>query len=63
MAVEKLSPKNPIPRHLYNILACPLCKSDIRYSKDKKSLICIKCKTVYPIENGIPNLLPPDQRF
>jgi uncharacterized protein len=50
--------KDPIPSDLFNILACPLCKADLRYSKDKKSLICVKCGQKYPIQEGIPLLLP-----
>lgn len=46
-----------ISKDLYEILACPACKSDIRYSNDKKSLICDKCKKIYNIKEGIPILL------
>ena len=46
--------KNPIPDHIFDILACPICKSDLRYSKDKKNLVCVKCATKYPIKDKIP---------
>ncbi len=52
--------KDPISKDLFEILACPVCKSDLKYSKDKKGLICGKCKHTYPIKDGIPILLPPD---
>jgi len=48
-----------IPKDLFEILACPLCKSDLEYTKDKKNLVCSGCGEKYPIENGIPILLPP----
>lgn len=50
--------KDPIPDDLFNILACPLCKADLRYNKDKTGLVCIKCSKEYPIKKGIPILLP-----
>lgn len=46
-----------IPRDLVKILACPVCKSDLEYKAS--FLICKKCNITYPIENGIPILLPP----
>ncbi|MEK6943691.1 MAG: Trm112 family protein [Nanoarchaeota archaeon] len=48
---------NPIPDELYNMLACPMCKDDLRYTSDKKGLSCTKCGTKYPIKDGIPVLL------
>ena len=50
--------KDPIPKDLFAILACPLCKADLRYNKDKTMLICVKCNKKYPIQKGIPVLLP-----
>ncbi len=55
---------------LLEILCCPLCKADLRLETRKSqagevwdgSLTCTHCGTVYPIEDGIPNLLPPDER-
>jgi len=53
-------------RDLINILCCPVCKGDIildvKEEKEDKilkgSLYCGKCDVSYPIEDGIPNLLP-----
>lgn len=53
-----------------DILACPVCKGDLELTvveEDEKevitgSLYCAKCKETYPIEDAIPNLLPPDLR-
>lgn len=52
----------PIPKELYDILACPVDKADLEYSRDKKHLICQKCHVKYPIKEGIPVLLPPDMQ-
>jgi len=51
--------KEPIPKDIFDILACPLCKADLEYTKDKKCLVCSKCSSKYPIEEGVPILLPP----
>lgn len=57
-------------KDLMDILACPVCKGDLELTiveEDEKevitgSLYCAKCKETYPIEDAIPNLLPPDLR-
>lgn len=52
----------PLAKELYDILACPVCKGDITYTKDKTALLCKKCKVEYPIKEGIPIMLPPEMR-
>ncbi|MBM3956634.1 MAG: methytransferase partner Trm112 [Gemmatimonadetes bacterium] len=55
---------------LMDILACPLCKGELTLTVDSQeadeivsgSLHCAACDETYPIEDGIPNLLPPDLR-
>ena len=42
---------------LLEILACPLCKEDIKLTKDEKGLKCVKCHRVYPIKDDIPVML------
>ncbi len=57
-------------RNLMEILACPICKGDLELKvaeeneKEivKGSLFCKKCSETYPIEDTIPNLLPPELR-
>ena len=57
-------------KDLMDILACPLCKGELELSVEEEneqevvtgSLYCPKCDAKYPIEDTIPNLLPPDQR-
>ncbi|MBI3035549.1 Trm112 family protein [Candidatus Woesearchaeota archaeon] len=51
--------KDIIPKDLFDILACPLCKADLEYTKDKKGLVCSGCGAKFPIREGIPVLMPP----
>lgn len=44
-------------RELLEILACPKCKGDLIYYKDKNVLVCPHCKVYYPVEEDIPILL------
>ncbi len=52
------------------ILACPVCKGRLELKVDAEegdevitgSLLCGYCDESYPIEDTIPNLLPPDLR-
>ena len=50
--------EGPIAKELFDILACPACRSDLKYNKSKTALVCAKCKKEYPIKEGIPILLP-----
>lgn len=54
MAAENLDPD------LIEILACPMCKGDIEFDGDE--LTCSECGRNYPIEDGIPNMLPDELR-
>ena len=55
---------------LMEVLCCPVCKGDLTLTVTRRSdaeilegrLDCPKCPASYPIEDGIPNLLPPDER-
>ncbi|RRJ32021.1 methytransferase partner Trm112 [Halocatena pleomorpha] len=59
---------------LMDILCCPLDKEtlELEVTQTDQSqteteiidgeLVCAECGTKYPIEDGIPNLLPPDMR-
>ena len=57
-------------RDLMDILVCPLCKGELTLAVDKEedgeivegSLNCAACDETYPIEDSIPNLLPPALR-
>lgn len=59
-----------LKRSLMDILACPRCKGTLELTVDEEnereivrgSLFCAKCGERYPIEDTIPNLLPPELR-
>ncbi|MBT3336162.1 MAG: Trm112 family protein [Methylococcales bacterium] len=42
---------------LLEILACPLCKSSLRYNKEAQELICKADRLAFPIQDGIPVML------
>mgnify|MGYP001165454050 FL=1 len=52
------------------ILACPVCKGELELRVEAEegdevvtgSLVCQKCDETYPIDDAIPNLLPPEMR-
>ena len=56
-------------KKLMDIIVCPVCKSELELAiTDEKdgeiisgSLTCRKCEHTYPIEDTIPNLLPPEE--
>ena len=53
-------------KDLINILCCPTCKGELELTIEKEEngeiiighFICKKCNCTYPIEDGIPDLLP-----
>ncbi len=57
-------------KELMDILACPVCKGELELKVEAEkedevvtgSLVCHRCNETYPIEDTIPNLLPPDMR-
>jgi uncharacterized protein len=42
---------------LLKILACPLCKTEVKLTADEKGLKCLRCLRVYRIEDEIPVML------
>lgn len=58
----------PMKRELMDILVCPVCKGELELTVEEEnekeivtgSLYCAKCDVRYPIEETIPNLLPPE---
>jgi len=42
---------------LLSILACPLCKTEVKLTADEKGLKCVTCHRVYPIRDDIPVML------
>jgi uncharacterized protein YbaR (Trm112 family) len=59
-----------VKESLLDIVCCPLDKHDLELDVDERddgevmkgTLTCSECGERYPIEDGIPNLLPPDMR-
>ena len=57
-------------RKLMDILVCPMCKGElnlkITVERDDEivegTLTCKACNETYPIEDTIPNMLPPSLR-
>ena len=57
-------------KDLMDILACPVCKGTLELTVELEegdevvqgSLGCAQCDERYPIEDSIPNLLPPELR-
>jgi uncharacterized protein YbaR (Trm112 family) len=57
-------------RDLMDILVCPVCRGELELTVTKEegdeieegSLQCRACGETYPIEDTIPNLLPPSLR-
>ena len=57
-----------------DILCCPLDKAELELNAEERdehededevvegTLRCTECGETYPVEDGIPNLLPPDMR-
>ena len=57
-------------KDMMDILACPVCKGPLTLTVVKEdgdevvdgSLHCVRCDETYPIQESIPNLLPPELR-
>ncbi|UCF69638.1 MAG: Trm112 family protein [Acidobacteriota bacterium] len=47
------------------MLACPRCREKLVLVEDESGLRCVRCRLFYPVQDGIPQLLPesgrPDQ--
>ena len=59
-----------VKKELMDILACPVCKGELELTVVSEegddviqgSLFCAQCDETYPIDDAIPNLLPPQMR-
>ncbi|MBM4116750.1 Trm112 family protein [bacterium] len=49
-------------RELLEILACPRCRQGLSYRPESAGLACEACRVLYPIVDGIPDLLPESAR-
>lgn len=44
-----------IDKELLDILACPVCKTEVKLEGEK--IVCTSCGRKYPIRDGIPVML------
>ena len=51
-----------IDKQLFDILDCPLCKSQLRYNKTTEELICRADRLAFPIRDDIPVMLEDEAR-
>ncbi len=56
MNSKKLAPE------LLEILACPLCKGDLKYDEENNELICFASKLAFSIKDGIAVMLIDEAR-
>lgn len=47
---------------LLEIVACPVCKGKLNFSKDTNELVCKLDRLAYPVREGIPVLLTTEAR-
>ncbi|WP_435349480.1 methytransferase partner Trm112 [Haloarchaeobius sp. HRN-SO-5] len=55
---------------MMDILCCPMDKGELELTVETEdeteivsgTLTCTECGETYPIEEGVPNMLPPDMR-
>jgi len=47
----------PISPALLAILACPLCRTEVKLTADERGLKCGSCQRVYPIKDDIPVMI------
>jgi len=47
---------------LLDILACPVCKGPLQYSKPQQVLVCRADRLAYPIRDDIPVMLEDEAR-
>ena len=55
-------PEGSVDPKLLEILVCPLTKTTLEYDAAKQELISRKAKLAYPIRDGIPIMLPEEER-
>ena len=42
---------------LLEILVCPKCRGDLEYRESPEALVCLACRLIYAVEDGIPIVL------
>ena len=51
-----------IDKKLLDIMACPICKSPLRYDAAQQELICKADRLAFPIRDDIPVMLEDEAR-
>ena len=49
-------------KKLLDILACPSCKSSLKYLKEEQELVCVPCKLAYAVRDDIHIMLIDEAR-
>lgn len=47
---------------LLELLVCPVTKTSLVWQRDKQELWCVASRLAYPIDDGIPVLIPEQAR-
>ncbi len=47
---------------LLELLVCPVTKTSLLWQRDKEELWCVASRLAYPIDDGIPVLIPEQAR-
>jgi uncharacterized protein YbaR (Trm112 family) len=47
---------------LIELLACPKCRGRLERIAQPEGFVCGACSLLYPIENGLPNMLIDDAK-
>lgn len=46
-----------LKKKLLDILACPICKSNVQLDDSQEQLNCSACQIAFPVKNGFPVML------
>ncbi len=49
-----------LDKELLEILVCPKCKGKVEEVRKGAGLKCGKCKLIYPVKDGIPDMIIED---
>ena len=53
----------PVDPRLLDLLCCPMCRQRVAPVPDGSGLQCSGCRRVYPVVDGIPNMLVEDAKL
>ena len=52
-----------LPKHVLDILVCPVCKTRVELLSDGTGLKCVSCRRIYPVRDDIPVMLPEEAKI